>query len=252
MYGELKNATELFKQSNNTYEEVSYKYFLPKLLNTGYKIQNPEIYLLSEEAVKTITELNADTKNLKNLNVFLRMIIMHEAVKSSSIEGTRTTFSEILLPEERTTDTKKIEDREEVDNYIDATFMMRRLLSKLPISERFITELHKILLNSVRGHDKRPGEIRTVQNWIGGNTIRSASFIPPHPRELNILLKDLCDFWCNDELKLPPLVKIALFHYQFETIHPFQDGNGRIGRLLILTGRLKNMPGRQSLKFFRN
>lgn len=234
MFGEIKKAQELFKNEKNEYEKISYEYFLPSLLNTGFKITNPDIYLLSEETIKTIAELNADSKNLKNIDVFLRMIVKQEAVKSSSIEGTRTTFSEILLPEQNIKDFEKTKDREEVLNYVSATFEMSDLLKKLPISERFMCNLHKTLLNSVRGSDKRPGCVRKVQNWIGGNTIRSAKFIPPHWNELPALLNDLYKFWHNEDIKLPVLVKMALFHYQFETIHPFEDGNGRIGRLLIL------------------
>lgn len=234
MYGEMKRADELFKNQKNEYEKISYEYFMPFLLNNGFEIKNPDIYILSENAIKTIAELNADSKNLKNIDVFLRMIIKQEAVKSSSIEGTRTTFSEMLLPEQDLKDIERIRDREEVSNYIKATFEMGELLEKLPISERFMCNLHKTLLNSVRGFDRKPGCIRQVQNWIGGNTIRSAKFIPPHWKELPKLLRDLYNFWHNQDLKLPILVKIALFHYQFETIHPFEDGNGRIGRLLIL------------------
>lgn len=234
MYGEIKKAQELFRNEKNEYEKISYEYFFPHLLNSGFKIMNPDIYLLSENAIKTIAELNADSKNLKNIDVFLRMIVKQEAVKSSSIEGTRTTFSEILLPEQIIKDVEKTKDREEVLNYVKATFEMSDLLEKLPISERFMCNLHKTLLNSVRGADKKPGCIRKVQNWIGGNSIKSAKFIPPHWSELPLLLDDLYKFWHNDSLKLPILVKMALFHYQFETIHPFEDGNGRIGRLLIL------------------
>ncbi len=234
MYGEIKKAQELFRNEKNEYERISYEYFFPHLLNSGFKIMNPDIYLLSENAIKTIAELNADSKNLKNIDVFLRMIVKQEAVKSSSIEGTRTTFSEILLPEQIIKDVEKTKDREEVLNYVKATFEMSDLLEKLPISERFMCNLHKTLLNSVRGADKKPGCIRKVQNWIGGNSIKSAKFIPPHWSELPLLLDDLYKFWHNDSLKLPILVKMAIFHYQFETIHPFEDGNGRIGRLLIL------------------
>lgn len=240
MYGENKKAKELFKNEKNEYENISYEYFLPNYLNEGFKITNPDIYIVLEDAIKSIAELNADSKNLKNIDVFLRMLVKQEAVKSSSIEGTRTTFSEILLPEEDTKDVEKIKDREEVINYIKATFEMNELLKDLPISERFMCTLHKTLLNSVRGSDRKPGCIRKVQNWIGGNTIKSAKFIPPHWKELPSLLDDLYKFWHNEDLKLPILVKMALFHYQFETIHPFEDGNGRIGRLLILAQLLES------------
>lgn len=234
MYGELKKAIELFKNEKNEFENVSYEYFMPNLLNIGFNVTDPDIYIMSEKAIKTLAELNADSKNLKNVDVFLRMLINQEAVKSSSMEGTRTTFSEILMPEDINANIIQKQDREEVINYVKATFEMKQLLNSLPICERFICMLHSVLLDSVRGADKNPGEIRNVQNWIGGNTIRSAKFIPPHWRELPNLLNDLCAFWHNEDLKLPQLVKIALFHYQFETIHPFKDGNGRIGRLLIL------------------
>ncbi len=234
MYGEYKKATELFLNEKNEYENISYEYFMPNLLNTGFKITNPDIYLLSESTIKSIAELNADSKNLKNMDVFLRMIVKQEAVKSSFMEGTRTTFSEMLMPEDNIKDTEKIKDREEVSNYIKATFEMSNLLEKIPISERFMCNLHETLLDSVRGYDKNPGCIRKKQNWIGGNTIKSALFVPPHWKELPELLTDLYNFWHNSDLKLPVLVKMALFHYQFETIHPFEDGNGRIGRLLIL------------------
>lgn len=234
MYGELKKAQELFKNENGEYENVSYEYFLPEFLNKDFVIKDRDIYVLSEKVVKAIAELNADSKNLKNIDVFVRMLINQEAIRSSSIEGTRTTFSDILLPEDLNADFVQRQDRAEVINYANATFQLKEFLQKLPISERFISNLHTILLDSVRGADKNPGEIRKIQNWIGGYTIKSAKFIPPHWKELPSLLKDLCDFWCNDDLKLPILIKIALFHYQFETIHPFKDGNGRIGRLLIL------------------
>ena len=146
MYGENKKAQELFKNEKNEYENISYEYFFPNCLNNGFKITNPDIYILLQEAIKSIAELNADSKNLKNIDVFLRMLVKQEAVKSSSIEGTRTTFSEILLPEEETKDIEKIKDREEVINYIKATFEMNELLEKLPISERFMCTLHKTLL----------------------------------------------------------------------------------------------------------
>ena len=190
MYGENKKAQELFKNEKNEYENISYEYFFPNCLNNGFKITNPDIYILLQEAIKSIAELNADSKNLKNIDVFLRMLVKQEAVKSSSIEGTRTTFSEILLPEEETKDIEKIKDREEVINYIKATFEMNELLEKLPISERFMCTLHKTLLNSVRGSDRKPGCVRKIQNWIGGNTIKSAKFIPPHWKELPMHFDD--------------------------------------------------------------
>jgi Fic family protein len=239
MNGEMKKAVELFQNEKNEYENINYSYFSPNLLNNGFQISNPDIYLASEKTIKTIAELNADSKNLRNIEVFLNMIVRQEAVKSSSIEGTRTTFTDLFLPKDEIEDTRSKEDLKEVVNYIYATLEIGDLLNKLPISERFMCKLHEILLKNVRGADKKPGCVRRVQNWIGGESIRSAKFVPPHWQELPKLLDDLYKFWHNENIKLPTLVKMALFHYQFETIHPFEDGNGRIGRLLILAQLLE-------------
>lgn len=243
MRGKFENAKGLFKkQSSDTYEEIEYKYFIPEKLNDGYQIKNPDIYLAVEQAVKTISELNAISEKLAHVNVFIDMIIKQEAVKSSSIEGTKTTFSEILMPENIFNEEKTREslDRREVFNYIDAATDIPLLLHKLPICERLIKNLHATLLCCGRGSDKFPGEFRTVQNWIGGTSIKSADFIPIHQNLITEYMDDLCKFWNNQNIRLPILVKIALFHYQFETIHPFTDGNGRMGRLMILAQLLNS------------
>ncbi|MFN7310809.1 MAG: Fic family protein [Vampirovibrionales bacterium] len=234
MYGTLKPASELFINLNHESESIAYQYFLPTYLNQGFQITNPDIYLMLEKAWQSITQLNAHSQNVRNSYLFLNMIIKHEAVMSSAMEGTRTTFTEALLPEDSTLNTTQKEDRKEVYNYIKASHQIKSLLEELPISERLICHLHTTLLDSVRGYNKKPGEIRRSQNWIGGASIQTARFVPPHPNELNDLMKDLCEFWSNNALKIPVLIKIALTHYQFETIHPFLDGNGRVGRMLIL------------------
>ncbi|HSH53164.1 MAG TPA: Fic family protein, partial [Bacteroidales bacterium] len=146
--------------------------------------------------------------------------------------GTQTNMDEAILPIEEIKPERK-NDWLEVNNYIKALNEAINELKTLPVSSRLIKNTHKILLQNVRGKHKLPGEYRTSQNWIGGNTLADAVFIPPQHQLVNPLMSDLDKFLNNDEINVPALIRIAIAHYQFETIHPFLDGNGRIGRLMI-------------------
>ncbi len=220
------------KKIFNNKKAHQYEYFLPTEINKDFDVFNKKILVALENATRLLGELNAYGNLVPDVNFFIQMHVISEAVSSSKIEGTKTGMDEALLPEDEIVPEKR-DDWQEVRNYVKAMNFAISNLNQLPVSVRLIKETHETLLSSVRGEHKQPGQIRTSQNWIGGASINSAHFIPPHDQHVNELLSDWENFWHNSSLNLPILIKIAIGHYQFETIHPFLDGNGRIGRLLI-------------------
>ncbi|MBE0651067.1 MAG: Fic family protein [Bacteroidales bacterium] len=209
-----------------------YKSFQPTLINRQWALENMEVLQLLSQADRELGRLDMYSNYIPNIDLFISMHVLKEATQSSKIEGTQTNMDDALLDREDIPLDKR-EDWEEVQNYIKAMELAIQALEKLPLSSRLIKETHKMLLQGVRGQKKQPGQFRKSQNWIGGATINDALFIPPVHTTIPELMSDIEKFIHNDEFFFPELLKIALVHYQFETVHPFLDGNGRVGRLLI-------------------
>jgi Fic family protein len=213
-------------------QQFQYKSFSPSIINIDWQISDSSLVNLLSEANIKLGELNAFSQLVPDITFFIMMHVRKEATTSSRIEGTQTNIEEVLQKEEYIAPEKK-NDWQEVQNYIKAMNDAIANLQTLPLSNRLLKKTHSTLLQSVRGEHKMPGEFRTSQNWIGGSSINDAFFIPPSFEELPELMSDLEKFINAETYPLPHLIRVGMAHYQFETIHPFLDGNGRIGRLLI-------------------
>lgn len=226
-------SIQLEQYQSGRYEKgYEYRYFLPSDINDEWVWQAPQVNLLLEKAAVRLGELNSFARLVPNIDLFIQLHVTKEAVVSSRIEGTQTNMQEAVLSEAEILPEHR-NDWREVQNYIRALNSAIDELKTLPLSSRLLKHTHAILLQSVRGEHKLPGEFRSSQNWIGGHSLADATFIPPHHQHVNDLMSDLEHFLHNSDIHVPALVRIAIAHYQFETIHPFLDGNGRIGRLLI-------------------
>lgn len=215
------------------HRQYQYRAFQPTPINHSWTWEEPDIHTLLAEANRRLGELNAFSLIVPDVDRFITMHIVKEAQTSSRIEGTQTGIEEAAQTQAAEIAPERKDDWLEVRNYVDAMNRATARLHRLPLSNRLICETHGVLLASGRGKTKQPGEFRRSQNWIGGASLADAAFIPPHPDEVPELMSDLEKFLHNEEIAVPELVRAAISHYQFETIHPFLDGNGRVGRLMI-------------------
>jgi len=215
-------------------KQTGFQSFIPSNINKQWQWKTPKINALLEKANLELGGLKSYSEMIPNIDLYIWMHIKVEANKSSKIEGTQTTLEEDLLPIQDLNPEKR-DDAKEVKNYIRALQLgvNRISVDKFPISSRLIKEIHNELLQGTRGENKTPGEYRTSQNWIGGSMPSNAMYVPPSHIYIPALITDLEQFIHNHSIIVPQLIRIAMIHYQFESIHPFLDGNGRTGRILI-------------------
>lgn len=220
-------------------QPTGYKSFIPETINHSFIWKDASINTMLERANLQLGALNSYSLFIPDTALFIKMHVVKEATESSRIEGIRTNMEEALV-KQADVNPEKRNDWQEVKNYIHALNFAIDRLQTLPLSSRLLKETHALLLQGVRGENKLPGNFRPTQNWIGGATLRDAIFIPPPSHEVDRLMGDLENFIHTETIQVPHLIKIAIAHYQFETIHPFLDGNGRIGRLLITLYLIEN------------
>lgn len=221
------------KYVDNLTGEAAYQSFKPNPLPPIPEIEmDEEIVRLLVDANKQLVKLDTASQLISNADLFISIYVRKEALISSQIEGTQCTLDDVLDPEVETNTNLDVSD---VINYVKATQYALKRLEKLPLCCRLIREVHEVLMEGVRGQDKTPGEFRYSQNWIGpaNCSLKDARYVPPNVEDMQNAMSDLEKF-INENVDYDPLIRVALIHYQFETVHPFLDGNGRIGRLLIL------------------
>ncbi|MBP6952057.1 MAG: Fic family protein [Alphaproteobacteria bacterium] len=211
----------------------AYKVYIPGALPPKIKLE--PFYALLDQANQGLGKLDAMNFFLPDANLFIYLYVRKEALLSSQIEGTQSSLADLFLVENNKKPSVPLSDVEEVTNYVAAINYGINKIQKenFPVSLRLIREIHTILMRGVRGQDKNPGEFRYSQNWIGGTRPGNAIFVPPPPQKVIELMGDLEVFIHSKGINLPLLIKIAMIHLQFESIHPFLDGNGRLGRLLV-------------------
>lgn len=220
------------RQKTNLSGEMAYDSFVPSPLPPNPPVElSEDIISLLVKANSQLAVLESMSLRIPNVDLFVSMYVRKEALMSSQIEGTQATLEDVLDPLLDANANRNVAD---VVNYIKATEFAVKRLSSLPLCNRLIKETHEVLMSGVRGQEKSPGEFRTSQNWIGGqgSTLKNARYIPPSPEDMIEAMSDL-EKYMNADDNLDALIRAALIHYQFETIHPFLDGNGRVGRLLI-------------------